>query len=146
MEPKSSSSGPTVTCAGSGPGILNITNSITISVSPPGQAPTNTVGWFEGVLGRGDNSYRFVFDTKGLFHFADGVGNGDIVGVNPVNDGKRQYWTGTYDSASSNAVLYIDSVSKGKYRRVEHLVYDPDHEFVVGGSPDYNGRTFSAKR
>ncbi len=136
---QSSSSGPTVTCAGSGPGILNITNSITISAWV--KAPTNTVGWFEGVLGRGDNSYRFALDTSGLPHFADGAGNGDIVGVNPVNDGKWHYWTGTYDSASSNAVLYIDSVSAGT-AVWSTFAGDPDHEFVVGGSPDYNGRNF----
>jgi len=135
---ESSSSGPNVTCAPSDPSVLNYTNSITVSAWV--QVPTNAVGWFEGVLGRGDSSYRFAVDTGGLPHFADG-GNADIVGVNPINDGNWHYWVGTYDSASSNAVLYIDSVSSAT------ATWSPpagnlDNYFVIGGAPDYNGRNF----
>src|ERR1700722_1460180 len=104
---QSASSGPSVTCAGANPSILNDTNSITVSAW--GKIPQTPPGWFTRILGLGDNSYRFAVDPSGLPHFADGGNcNGDLVGVAALNDGNWHYWVGTYDSTSSNVVLYID--------------------------------------
>ncbi len=137
---QSSGSGPTVNCAFADPSVLNITNSVTVAGWV--KVPTGAVGWFTGVLGRGDNSYRFAVDTTGFPHFANGGnGNGDIVGENPVNDGKWHYWVGTYDSASGAAVLYIDSVSSGTATWVAPPG-DTDRPFLIGGAPDYAGRNF----
>ena len=135
---QSGSSGPAVDCAFANPGVLNYTNSVTVSAWV--KVPTGAVGWFEGVAGRSDNSFRLAIDPSGYPHFADG-GNGDIVGGNPVNDGNWHYWVGTYDSTSSNAVLYIDSVSSGTavWSAVSGT---PDADFLIGGSPDYTGRNF----
>ena len=131
-------SGPSVICAPSNSSILNFTNSITVAAWV--KVPTGTVGWFEGVLGRGDSSFRFAADTSGLPHFADG-GNGDIVGVNALNNGRWHYWVGTYDAVSSNATLYIDSVSAGS-AVWSPVSGTPDNDLLIGGAPDYNGRNF----
>ncbi len=135
---QSAGSGPTVNCAFSNPTLLDDTNSITIAAWA--NVPTGAVGWFEGLLGRGDNSFRFTVDTNGLPHFADG-GNSDIVGPNAVNDGKWHYWVGTYNSVNSNATLYIDSVSAGT-ASWNPVSGDPDKVFLIGGAPDYAGRNF----
>src|SRR5208282_1516210 len=118
--------------------ILNYTNSI--SVAAWVMVPTGAVGWFEGVLGRGDSSFRFAVDTNGQPHFADG-GNSDIVGSGAINDGRWHYWVGTFNSVNSNANFYIDSVLAGTATWTS-VAGNRDNEFIIGGAPDYNGRNF----
>src|SRR5581483_8418923 len=133
-----SGSGPSVNCAFTDPSVLNNTNSITLAAWI--KVPTGAVGWFTGILGRGDSSCRFSVDNSGFPRFANGGnGNGDIVGENALNDGKWHYWVGTYDSASGNAVLYIDSVSSGTATWATPPG-DTDRPFMIGGAPDYTGR------
>jgi hypothetical protein len=136
-----SGSGPSVTCAPSNPSILNYTNSVTVSAWV--KVPTGTNGWFEGILGRGDSSFRFAVDQSGLPHFADG-GNADIVGLNSVRDGNWHYWVGAYNSANSNSTLYIDSVSAGT-AVWNPIPGDSAEAFLIGGAPDYTGRNFAGE-
>jgi hypothetical protein len=130
--------GPGVVCGTSNLAALDDTNSITVSAWV--KVPAGPVGWFTGVLGRGDSSYRMAVDQNGNPHFADG-GNGDIVGADVVNDGNWHQWVGVYDLASSNAALYIDSQLVGT------ALWNPpggntEIEFYIGGAPDYDGRNF----
>ena len=135
---QSSGSGPSVACATLDANALNFTNAITVAAWV--QVPTGTVGWFQGVLGRGDSSYRMAVDTSGYPHFANG-GNSDLVGPAAVNDGKWHYWVGTYDPTSSNAVLYIDSVP-ALTANWNPIAGNSDNPFLIGGAPDYAGRNF----
>jgi hypothetical protein len=136
----STSPGPGVACDPYSLGILDDQTTITLAAWV--KVPATSVGWFTGVLGRGDSSYRFGLDQGGLPRFADGGGgNGDVTGSTAVNDGKWHLWTGVYNAANSNAYLYIDTTLAGS------AVWNPPggtstREFFIGGAPDYTGRNF----
>jgi len=131
--------GPGVTCAlYPNSALLNDTNSVTLSAWV--KVPAGPVGWFEGVVGRGDNSYRFAVDTSGSAHFADG-GNGDIVSATAVNDGNWHQWVGVYDAVAGTGSLYIDGLLAGSAAYTPPTG-DPNKVLYIGGAPDYDGRNF----
>ncbi len=134
----STTPGPGVACAPYNLGLLDEQGTITLSAWI--KVPASPVGWFTGVAGRGDSSYRFGLDQSGLPRFADG-GNPDITGFNAVNDGNWHLWTGVYDAGSGKAYLYIDTALAGSD------TWSPpggnsSEEFFIGGAPDYPDRNF----
>jgi len=132
--------------AGLTPSLSGIDASHSVSVLAWVQLPGLTLGGFTGILGRGDNSYRFAVDTSFDPHWDNNQANPDLVGGSGLGDGNWHLWAAVYDQSTSNAQFYIDSqlVSSGTGFSAE-VAANATQPLLIGGAPDYTTRYLMAE-
>jgi hypothetical protein len=129
--------GPAVLCAPFDQPSLASSSGMTLAAWV--QVPLELVSWFQTVVGRSDESYRFDVDQSGFPHFAANP-NGDIVGQVAINDGLWHFWVGVYDPVAKQLNLYIDGLlaAQSSATPLGNII----SYLLIGGAPDYLGRNF----
>ncbi len=116
------------------------------------QVPSQPVNWIQAVGARNDAaSFRMnvvpvsaagsgTTSSNGFPDFVDG-GNDNQSYLNQINDGNWHFWTGVFNCANSNCMLYLDGalLSTVQETRPSFNQYSP---LVFGVDPNNNGRNF----
>jgi hypothetical protein len=124
--------GPGVWAAPFNPAEFNETGALTVAFWAQ---VSQTPAYFQTVLGRGDNSWRFDVEPGGLPHWAASP-NGDLVGANSIVDSNWHYWAGVFDPVSQVGTLYIDGAAVASSTWAP-LSDSPQYPLLIGGAPDY---------
>jgi len=103
------------------------------------QVPSGTVGWFQSVIGKGDNSFRFDEERPNAGWNADT--SSDLQSIFSLADGQWHFWVGTCNGTNLQTI-YIDGLPAGS-NTVSINTGGNSHLLDIGGAPDYVGRNFA---
>lgn len=103
---------------------------------------TSPAGWFQGILGRGDASYRIAMNGS-TPQFAPNNNNNDgnvNAGGNEA-DGNWHWMVASYDGANTDKI-YIDGVLRKAFTGESARPVNTTQPLWIGSVPDYNNRNF----
>jgi hypothetical protein len=92
----------------------------------------------QGIMGRGDSSWRFKVDLNGKAHWASGDNGGEIISAATINDGNWHFLAGVYDGSQN--FLYVDGALDGSAAATGNITGNSS-DVLLGGAPDYIATT-----